>query len=232
MAGNNYDILRNPIPFRMLVGHRVHEYDPSSHAKPAMHINAVETNLINNEKGTAFLANVQTERQILARIRVRNTNYPQPLATSNSNMVAFGNNTDVQVYAKGLADYESFQYFTAGEAFGQGSGYGFTPGFNGDPTLYEIAYQMANVITSVVAGVKATAIDGEGDAYVELSVDPSYNELVIEIRSFHEDGDAAPFVIYDSDWNIIYDPSDYDSSMVGKKVFIPAKSGLRPPTLI
>lgn len=227
MAGNNYDILRNPIPFRMLVGHRTHEYDPSSHAKPAMQINAVETNLINNNKGTAFLANIETERQIIARIGVFNTNYPQPLRTS-----AFGNNTDVQIYAKGLADYESFQYFTAGEAFGQGSAYGFTPGFNGDPTLYQIAIQMAEIITSKVAGVYATALEGEGDAYVELSVDPSYNELVIDIKSYHGADDDAPFVIYDSDWNILYDPSAQESNMVGKKVFIPAKNGLRPPTLI
>lgn len=216
---SNYGTVREPIPFKMLVGHRVHEYDPSSHAKPAKHIQAFSGQLVTNEKGQGLFTNVNATSGVLAKIQVRNLNYPFPLATPRT---AFGQTTDIQVYANGLSDYENFQYFTAGEAFGQNSGY----------TVNQVASELAEVLTSQVAGVIAVA---NGDK-VELSVEPRYNELVIQISSFmalglEEPDDVAPFVVLDPNDNVIYDPSSGDD-YAGKKVFVRnINNGLRAVTL-
>lgn len=215
---STYGTVREPIPFKMLVGHRVHEYDPSSHAKPAKHIQAVSGQLVTNEKGQGLFTNVNATSGVLAKIQVRNLNYPFPLASPRT---AFGNTTDIQVYANGLSDYESFQYFTAGEAFGQ------------DPEgVNDVASELAEVLTSKVAGVIAVA---NGDK-VEISVEPRYNELVIQISSFMTldlapPNDVAPFVVLDANDNVIYDPSVGDN-YTGKKVFIRnIQNGLSAVTL-
>ena len=212
---SNYGTVREPIPFKMLVGHRVHEYDPSSHAKPAKHIQAFEGQLVTNEKGQGLFANTKTSSGILAKIQVRNLNYPFPLAIPRS---AFGGTTDVQVYAKGLADYENFQYFTAGEAFGQDAGF----------TVQQVASDLAEVLTSKVAGVVAVPNDDK----VELYVEPTYNELVIQINNFQPDEeDDAPFVVLDANDNVLYDPSAGGVLLVGRKIYIRNNVGLNPVTL-
>jgi hypothetical protein len=213
---SNYGTVREPIPFKMLVGHRVHEYDPSSHAKPAKHIQAFEGQLITNEKGQGLFANTKPSSGILAKIQVRNLNYVFPLASPRT---SFGNTTDVQVYAKGLADYENFQYFTAGEAFGQDAGF----------TVQQVATDLAEVLTSKVAGVVAVPNDDK----VELYVEPQYNELVIQINNFQPDlEDVAPFVILDASDNVIYDPSPGEGIfLVGRKIYIRNNVGLNPVTL-
>jgi len=200
---SNYGTVREPIPFKMLVGHRVHEYDPSSHTKPAKHIQAFEGQLVTTEKGEGLFTTPNASTGVLAKIQVRNLNYPFLLASPRT---AFGQTTDVQVYANGLSDYENFQIFSAGEAFGQ----------NSAATVQDVAIDLAEVLTSQVAGIVAVANDDK----VEISLEPRYNELVIQISSFKPNVlDPAPFIILDPNDVVIYDP-DITDTYIGKKVFI------------
>ena len=58
------------------------------------------------------------------------------------------------------------------------------------------------------------------DDKVEISLEPRYNELVIQISSFKPNVlDPAPFIILDPNDVVIYDP-DITDTYIGKKVFI------------
>jgi hypothetical protein len=201
-------------PFKMLVAHKpCADYSITSEVPTPLRY-GFETQLIITNHGQAQLGNYNDSRPAV-KIKVMSDE--------------FGNNAlagdlrrpdEFQIYSDNLADMELLPTMKVGDAFARAGGEDLD-----GMTLAEIAQDLCNLINDKDFNMLAS-VDPDDDTQVIVQSVSLFDNLIIQFMQFSYDlfNGVPPFLIYDLDGNLLFDPTV--DHKLGRKEVVREKSVL------
>jgi len=200
-------------PFKMLVAHKPSADYSITSVVPAPIRYGFETQLIVTNHGQGQLGNYNDSRPAL-KIRVNSDEYG-----NNALFPASLRRLDeFQIYSDNVADMELQPTMKVGDSFAR------TGGEDGDAmTLAEIAQDLCNLINDKDFNMIAS-IDPDNDTQVIVQSVSLFDNLIVQFLQYSYDlfNGVPPFLIYDMENNLLYDPSD--DHKLGRKQVVREKS--------
>jgi hypothetical protein len=199
----------------MLVAHHARSSDPSKgeSGNPVPLRQVFETQVISSNTGDALLGNTKS-REALLRIKVESTDFGNP---NLGNAPPYYKSDEIQIIGQNSQDLDRLSSLKAGSYFGQAEGEGA-----GD--VNDVAEDLANILNDMKVNLKAE-IDPNNLNHVLVYSRGVFDDLFIRVYSYTYLllGGDPPFVLEDSDGNILYDPVNE-----GAYVNILRKGGMSP----
>lgn len=201
--------------FKMLVAHHARSSDPSKGeaGNPVPLRQVFETQVISSNTGDAILGNTKS-REALLRIKVETTDFGNP---NLGNAPPFYKLDEIQIVGQSPQDLDRLNTLKAGSHFGRTEGEGA-----GD--VNDVAEDLASILNDMKVNLKAE-LDPNNLNHVLVYSTGLLDDLFIRIYSYSYLllGGDPPFVLEDSDGNILYDPVNE-----GAYVNFLRKGGLSP----
>jgi hypothetical protein len=201
--------------FKMLVAHPARSSDPSKGevGNPVPLRQVFETQVISSNTGDALLGNTKS-REALLRIKVETADFGNP---NLGNAPPYYNSDEIQIVGQVPQDIDRLNALKAGSHFGKTEGEGA-----GD--VDDIAADLASILNDMKVNLKAE-VDPNNLNHVLVYSRGVFDDLFIKVYSYSYLllGGDPPFVLEDSNGNILYDPVSE-----GAYIKILRKGGLSP----
>jgi hypothetical protein len=200
-------------PFKMLVAHKPSADYSLTNQAPSYIRYGFEAQLIVTNHGQGQLGTYTSDRPSV-KIKVNSDEYGNnALAPANLRRP-----DEFQIYSDNLADMELLPTMKVGDSFAR------TGGEDADGmTLAEIAQDLCNLINDKDFNLIAI-IDPDDDTQIIVQSVSLFDNLVIQFMQFSYDlfNGNPPFLVYDLDGNLLYDPAT--DHKLGRKEIVREKA--------
>ena len=203
--------------FKLLVAHHKRASDPSrgEEGNPQPIRNGFECQTIVSQHGHAQLGRF-LEKKIKLSIQINSLDFFNARIAQTP---PFFDTDEILAYASRINVLDELPALKAGDDFGQDAGGGV-----GDiPT---VASQLAKSLSEKNLGILAT-VDAVDNTLVNIKTESIDDDLVLKIVSYSYKllNGLPPFIIKDSDGNVVYDPDTDDR---GAKVIVKRNEDIAP----
>ena len=197
-----YSTVNTSQKYKLLVAHHRRASDPSKGeaGNPSPIRRGFEVQNISNSTGFATLGNF-SEKKVKLAIQVNSADF---FNERLGGAPPFFDQDEILAYASRIPTLDQLPSLKAGDDFAQNAG-------GGVGVLANIASELASALNSKRLGISAS-VDTQDNTLVNIKTESIDDDLVLTIVSYSYKllNGVPPFIVKDSDGNVVYDPDTDD----------------------